>query len=233
MASAKQIAANRRNAQSSTGPKSKTGKDISRRNALKHGLTAETVVIGGEDPAEFETLRDRLFQEYCPCTAVEVELTQRLAGLFWRLKRVPAFEAALFEIQREHAQEVHLCPQCLRTQGQRDHLAYLGKMLSRHLETDESEVEQSPDEAETDESNEREEVDEEEASKEQFALLGHTLIDGTNTLDALAKLSRYEAGLAHAAERIINQLERQKQKRADKTRQKGNVIEIKPNRTTD
>ena len=44
MTSARQIAANRRNAAKSTGPKSAKGKERSRRNALRHGLTAETVI---------------------------------------------------------------------------------------------------------------------------------------------------------------------------------------------
>jgi hypothetical protein len=44
MASDKQIAANGLNAQRSTGPKTPQGKLKSRRNALRHGLTAETVI---------------------------------------------------------------------------------------------------------------------------------------------------------------------------------------------
>jgi len=44
MATAAQIEANRRNAQRSTGPKSDEGKDRVRRNALKHGMAARTVM---------------------------------------------------------------------------------------------------------------------------------------------------------------------------------------------
>ena len=50
MASEKQIAANRRNAAKSTGPKSTAGKEISRMNAAKHGMQAEHVVLPGESP---------------------------------------------------------------------------------------------------------------------------------------------------------------------------------------
>ena len=56
MTSQKQIAANRRNAAKSTGPKTAEGKQVTRLNALKHGLQAEHVVIPGEDPEEFEAL---------------------------------------------------------------------------------------------------------------------------------------------------------------------------------
>ena len=44
MTSLKQIEANRRNALKSTGPRSENGKQRSRRNAVRHGLTAETTI---------------------------------------------------------------------------------------------------------------------------------------------------------------------------------------------
>ncbi len=51
MASLRQIAANRQNAQHSTGPVTDEGKDASRRNALKHGLTGSDVLLDGERDA--------------------------------------------------------------------------------------------------------------------------------------------------------------------------------------
>jgi hypothetical protein len=53
--SPKQVAANRKNAQHSTGPRSAEGKDRSRKNALKHGLCAMVLDVPGEDPAVFDT----------------------------------------------------------------------------------------------------------------------------------------------------------------------------------
>jgi hypothetical protein len=50
MATPAQIAANRANAQKSTGPRTAEGKAASRLNALKHGLDAESLIIPGEDP---------------------------------------------------------------------------------------------------------------------------------------------------------------------------------------
>jgi len=56
MATAAQIAANRANAQHSTGPRTPEGKTASSMNALKHGADAASVVIPGEDPAQYDRL---------------------------------------------------------------------------------------------------------------------------------------------------------------------------------
>ena len=66
MASDKQLIANRANAMRSTGPKTAAGKGLSRMNAHKLGLTAETIVIGDEDPKAFDTLRSALEEDYNP-----------------------------------------------------------------------------------------------------------------------------------------------------------------------
>jgi hypothetical protein len=53
MISYRQIEANRRNALKSTGPSTETGKRQSRRNAVRHGLTAETVIGSLEDAEDY------------------------------------------------------------------------------------------------------------------------------------------------------------------------------------
>jgi hypothetical protein len=69
-------------------------------NAFKHGLTAQTVVIGDEDPADFDRLRQGLEEEFEPRSLIQRELVERLAGTMWRLRRIPRFEAALIEARR-------------------------------------------------------------------------------------------------------------------------------------
>ena len=97
MATERQLEANRANSVRSTGPKSPLGKARSSTNACKHGLTAQTVVIGDEDPAQFDSLRKALEEEFEPHSLMERELVERLAGIVWRLRRMPKFEAALIE----------------------------------------------------------------------------------------------------------------------------------------
>jgi hypothetical protein len=97
MASEQQIAANRANAKRSTGPKTNVGKAQSCKNAWKHGLTATTLVINGENPKNFELLRAEYEAQFKPRNALQFELVERLAVTTWRLRRIPAFEAALIE----------------------------------------------------------------------------------------------------------------------------------------
>lgn len=97
MATDKQIAANRRNALVSTGPRSLAGKQKSSQNSLKHGLTAARALLPGESEEEFRQLRGAMFSTMCPEGALENQLLEHAIELVWRLRRVPAFEIALLE----------------------------------------------------------------------------------------------------------------------------------------
>ncbi len=105
MATAKQAAANRRNAADSTGPRTKSGKARSSGNALKHGLSAEQVVMLDEDPAAFDALRSDLFEHYQPTDPVAEQLVEQVAACIWRLRRVPEIEAGIFEYRYFDRQE--------------------------------------------------------------------------------------------------------------------------------
>jgi len=102
MTSLRQIEANRRNALKSTGPKTVAGKEQSRRNALRHGLTAETVIGILEDAEDYRQFEAAVIADYDAQSAVERELVLRLASLLWRLRRATTMETGLFEIQAEH-----------------------------------------------------------------------------------------------------------------------------------
>src|SRR5450432_3778244 len=102
MTSLRQIESNRRNAQKSTGPKTETGKQRASRNAVRHGLTAETVIKLLEDPDDYQAFELAITADYDAETAVERELVLRLASLLWRLRRATAIESGLFKIQAKH-----------------------------------------------------------------------------------------------------------------------------------
>jgi hypothetical protein len=99
--SIRQIEANRRNALRSTGPTTEGGKRRSRQNAVRHGLSAETVVEIDEDVDDYRGFEAAIIADFDARTAVERELVLRLASLLWRLRRATMIETELLRIQAE------------------------------------------------------------------------------------------------------------------------------------
>jgi hypothetical protein len=97
----RQIEANRRNALRSTGPTTEGGKRRSRQNAMRHGLSAETVVEIVEDIDDYRGFEAAIITDYDARTAVERELVLRLASLLWRLRRATMIETELLRIHAE------------------------------------------------------------------------------------------------------------------------------------
>ena len=102
MTSVKQFEANRLNSLRSTGPKTQAGKQASRCNAVRHGLTAETVIGALEDAEDYKAFEAAITADYDAQSAVERELVLRLASLLWRLRRATTIETGLFRIQADH-----------------------------------------------------------------------------------------------------------------------------------
>ena len=105
MTSYRQIEANRRNALKSTGPRTAAGKQTSRRNAVRHGLTAETAIGALEDAEDYQAFEAAITADYDAQSAVERELVLRLASVLWRLRRATTMETGLFAMQADHSRE--------------------------------------------------------------------------------------------------------------------------------
>jgi hypothetical protein len=67
----------------STGPRTESGKAASSKNALRHGLASGTILIPGEDPAEFQALEDALFDQYQPADPTQTILVHDMAKHHW------------------------------------------------------------------------------------------------------------------------------------------------------
>jgi len=95
------LAAARENAQHSTGPRSGAGKQNSKMNALKHGERAnpenhrEVMLALGEDPEEFDSLKQELMTTYGPGDALWETQIDDLAKLYWRRQRLERAEEGL------------------------------------------------------------------------------------------------------------------------------------------
>lgn len=86
----------RRNAALSTGPRTPEGKAASSMNALKHGLTAETLVLPSENPENFLAFAEDLLAALVPVGALEEILAERVIMNAWRLRRALRAEVEVY-----------------------------------------------------------------------------------------------------------------------------------------
>jgi hypothetical protein len=97
MATPKQTAANRMNAQKSSGPRTSAGKAASRFNALKHGIFAIHQIMFDETPEDLAELAAEYHEHYNPADAHERSLVDTLVANEWRIRRMRRVEAGLWE----------------------------------------------------------------------------------------------------------------------------------------
>ncbi|HUU14431.1 MAG TPA: hypothetical protein VM182_12100 [Terriglobia bacterium] len=101
------LAANRRNAAKSTGPRTAVGKARARHNALQHGrhaasdVSRETMLALGEDPREFENLYQSLLCAYEPADPLWAKQVEDLAKLYWRRGRLERARDGLLRREME------------------------------------------------------------------------------------------------------------------------------------
>jgi len=91
-----QVAANRLNAQKSTGPHTAEGKAAIAQNAVKHGLRAQAVVLPGEEPDQYGRHHQEMMDQLHPEGLQEIDLAERIVGLAWRLRRAGRYHDAVF-----------------------------------------------------------------------------------------------------------------------------------------
>ena len=91
-------ARNRKNASHSTGPKTEAGKHRSSLNAMRHGLTGQTIVLPKEDLDAYNRFTQQSFDDLKPVGFLEKQFAQIIADTLWRLHRIPALESNLIAL---------------------------------------------------------------------------------------------------------------------------------------
>ena len=100
----RRAAANRANAQRSTGPRTERGKKIARLNALQHGMAAQTSLLPGEDDVALAALTAEFEADHGCGSAAERAVAGRMVSVVWKLRRLArAEEHAADELQTKHA----------------------------------------------------------------------------------------------------------------------------------
>jgi hypothetical protein len=198
MTSEKQRRANQINGPESRGPKTQEGKRRARKNALKHGLCAQQVVVEGEDPDEFEALSNAVHKEAAAEGALEEQLVDRFVICLWRLHRVGRLEAAIFAYQALVVAEESAKRRLANLkEAETEQEALMTKAFNLDPEDNES-----YDEAR---GRLREAQDQ---FLEYLPALGAAFIHDALHCNALAKLSRYETAIERSMLRALHELQR-------------------------
>src|ERR1017187_2080671 len=101
MSTLRQIEANRRNAQKSTGPTSVTGKATSSMNALKTGIHAKSLVLPSENLADLDELIEDYYQHHHPASPDTRAFVDELIHCEWMLRRLRVAETQAWQFQSD------------------------------------------------------------------------------------------------------------------------------------
>jgi len=198
MATKKQLAANRRNAQKSTGPKTPGGKAVSSKNSIRHGLLARDVILKDEDQRAFEAMQTALVEELRPLGEIERQLVDRIIGALWRLRRLGRVEADIFEFEALSCalREAQATLENLEEAHRKDFFPPLE--VSTAEEDEPAAYEAAVEQLRT----------REKALSQVSSNLGAAFIRDATSSDALSKLSRYETAIERSLYLAIRELER-------------------------
>jgi hypothetical protein len=114
------------NGRKSNGPSTEAAKARSRYNALKHGMTAQSLFLPGEDPAEYEAHLAELSAQFQPRNELEAELLKRLARDWWFANRARNAAAARLEYRIHHQPHEE-------ARASEQHVAKLGRYLLKDV----------------------------------------------------------------------------------------------------
>lgn len=97
MISLRRTRSSRANGALSRGPRTPEGKAASSRNALRHGLTSQCIVLPNESRESFQALFHQFVDRFAPLDDIEVGMIEEMAASYWRMRRAWAVETNLLQ----------------------------------------------------------------------------------------------------------------------------------------
>lgn len=131
MATPRQIAANRKNAQRATGPRTAAGRATSSQNAIKTGIHAQSEIIRTESPDDYAQLIADYYARFQPAAPEERALVDDLIRAEWLGRRYMQAAAKLWQSEDAFLENsTHICraQRCI-TSTQRNFAAALKQLL--------------------------------------------------------------------------------------------------------
>jgi hypothetical protein len=108
MPSERKSATSRANGAKSHGPKTPQGRAISSANALRHGLTAKTLILPHENQDLFLAMWNAYFDLLRPANATEVGHRSNMVAARWRLGRTWRYKTAMLDVEMATRTDIHL-----------------------------------------------------------------------------------------------------------------------------
>ena len=194
----KQIRANQKNARKSTGPRTAEGKRVSSKNALSYGLHSQMLVLPDENPEEFQSHSSALQEYFQPVGIAEKELVNRLANLFWRLRRSYRIETSILTQKyfQEKAERADDKAATFVQTSMSSHDEFVSRM-HRTTETVINEKEYTKAQQEAEKAIEQ--------MNREPTIIGDAFLRDASDNDALTKLSRYETTLQRNLSRTLQE----------------------------
>ena len=122
---------NRQNAAHSTGARTTEGRRRVALNALRHGLTGQTVVLPSDDVGAYEAHCAQFQTEFKPQGLLESKCVQTIADTYWRLERIQALDNNLFTLAAHQDDELHSHPLIHGALAQAKSLDHNADLLTR------------------------------------------------------------------------------------------------------
>ena len=101
MSSNRRIRSSRANGALSRGAITPEGRAHSSQNAVRHGFTARTLVLGNESQADFEALVAAHIEYWSPANLIEMNLVKEMVAATWRQQRMWKVETAAYDLKME------------------------------------------------------------------------------------------------------------------------------------
>jgi hypothetical protein len=117
------------NGAKSHGPVTPEGKARSAANSRRHGLASASILLDGESSEHFQLLLADFVNQFQPRTAVETDLVAVMAIARWRLRRLLAIEAHLFDLEILDRKDQIKSLSKLKVMEQEDRLAFVFQKL--------------------------------------------------------------------------------------------------------
>ena len=193
MTTPKQTKANQLNAEKSTGPKSKEGKAVVSKNAVKHGLLSFDAQLPWESAEDIEALNEGLVCTLKPEGELERVLVDRIVSLLWRLRRAGRIESGIYAL-RKYSRMVDAAHADVRSHKKVSGLLDTGMTFSTTITDDAGHA------AATQNLLEKMEL-----ANSELPTLGRTFIEDA---EMFATLNRYEVSLEKSLYKALHELQR-------------------------